>query len=264
MINCESLERRVSALESLILERKQVGTLYHVCSLPSFIYNIENNKLEAGKDSNRITYVDGSPVFFKRVGHGGKRVYYWIGKRPDNYQDPEYQERIKELIKNKGVEKTFISFTRNKRYIAQTRNAKYASFIRIVLDGDSISDSKSVRPYDIYDGDYYDPYTDAQSDRVRSRRQEAEELVESPLLNLDKYIIRVEIDPSVRYAKESPDLYGFTSKTLLNKFVKVCKQHNIKIDTESKQRLIDAYVSVFEYYTGLKINNKVLQSLKDL
>ena len=113
MIKNESLEIRVRRLERILLEGKQVGTLYHVCSLPAFLYNIENNKLEASSAANKILYVNGQPVFKKSVGCAGNSItYYWIGKRPDNYQDYDYQDNIMELIKSKGVENFHFSYKR--------------------------------------------------------------------------------------------------------------------------------------------------------
>ena len=157
--------------------------------------------------------------------------------------------------------KTFISLTRDKRYNVNPEKAKFSPFIRIALDGNKISNNHAIRPYDYYGGDYIDGFTGMQSNTLRANTKESEELIESPLLNLDKYIISIEIDPSVKYAVYDPERYAFT-KANLNKFVKLCKQHNISIG-DSKIHLIDTYKKMC-VYNEMKIDDKLIQKISEL
>jgi len=255
----ESLERRITDLE-IIFEGKQVGTLYHMCSLPSFIWCIEHNKIEAGKDANTITFVDGRPVHAVKLRDG---IYYYLGKKPNSREwlSDEYQDKICDLMRSKGVEKQFISFTRDKKYVVSPKHGN-ARFIRIVLDGDKISDRHAIKPYDFYNGHYPNWNNTAQSDSARAHLFESEELVESPLQNLTKYIIKVEIDDSVRIAPESVKWSGITPSRL-NKFIKLCKKNNISLDDISCKRLIEAYEGVC-VSTNTDIDQKIIDGINSL
>lgn len=55
----ESLNRRIRKLESLILEGKQVGTIYHVCSLGDYIkYILRNDTLSSSGLYRNALYND--------------------------------------------------------------------------------------------------------------------------------------------------------------------------------------------------------------
>ena len=257
----ESLLNRVKYLESLVYEGKQVGTLYHVCSLPSFIFNIEHNKIEADKYANVLTFVDGSLV---HTVDNGRNVYYYIGNDKDkvNWKSDEYQDKIIDLINKKGVEKHFVSFTRNQKYKVSPGNSKFARFIRIVLDGDLISENNKVMPFDFYNGDYPNWNNTAQSNGMRAGLFESEELVESPLNNLTKYIIRIEIDKSVEYADEAKKYFGITPQRL-NKFIKLCMKNNLIVDNESKQHLINAYKNLC-LSDNIEVSDKIISDINNL
>ena len=154
MIRKNILEHRVARLEKLIFnERKQVGTLYHICDAKAFIkYVLPKDQLKSsGEYTNHL--------------YGG---HEWI------------------------------SFTRNKYYTLEHDLSQYSGvFIRLVIDGDRLSDKYKIRAYndaqfDIDSGEFLD--ADSGEDVPKYREQE--EVVKGPINNISKYIKEIQIDVS--------------------------------------------------------------------
>ena len=148
------LEYRIARLEKLIFnERKQVGTLYHICDAKAFIkYVLPKDQLKSsGEYTNHL--------------YGG---HEWI------------------------------SFTRNKYYTLEHDLSQYSGvFIRLVVDGDRLSDKYKIRSYndaqfDIDSGEFLD--ADSGEDVPKYREQE--EVVKGPINNISKYIKEIQLDVS--------------------------------------------------------------------
>lgn len=148
------LEYRIARLEKLIFnERKQVGTLYHICDAKAFIkYVLPKDQLKSsGEYTNHL--------------YGG---HEWI------------------------------SFTRNKYYTLEHDLSQYSGvFIRLVVDGDRLSDKYKIRSYndaqfDIDSGEFLD--ADSGEDVPKFREQE--EVVKGPINNISKYIKEIQLDVS--------------------------------------------------------------------
>ena len=149
-----TLEHRIARLEKLIFnERKQVGTLYHICDAKAFIkYVLPKDQLKSsGEYTNHL--------------YGG---HEWI------------------------------SFTRSKYYTLEHDLSQYSGvFIRLVVDGDRLSDKYKVRSYndaqfDIDSGEFLD--ADSGEDVPEYREQE--EVVRGPINNISKYIKEIQLDVS--------------------------------------------------------------------
>lgn len=91
----------------------------------------------------------------------------------------------------------YISFTRNKNYTLQHDLSDYSGvFIRLVIDGDRLSDNYKVGPYndvqfDIDTGEFLDLPSDG-DDAPRYREQE--EVVKGPINNLSRYLKEIQVD----------------------------------------------------------------------
>ena len=91
----------------------------------------------------------------------------------------------------------YISFTRNKYYTLVHDLSDYSGvFIRLVIDGDRLSDNYRVGPYndvqfDIETGEFLDLPSDG-DDAPKYREQE--EAVKGPINNLSRYLKEVQID----------------------------------------------------------------------
>lgn len=129
-------------------ESKQVGILYHVCTLRSYLkYTLPTNQLKSSGNYTNYLY-------------GG-----------NNY----------------------ISFTRSKYFVVSTDEINDASvLIRLVIDGDKLSNNYKVSPYNDL---VYDPETgeyNSSDDNFKSR--EFEEVVKGPIKNISSYIKEVQFD----------------------------------------------------------------------
>lgn len=153
----KKLEARVARLERLLLhEGKQVGTIYHICTLDDFLkYVVPKDQLSASGE-------------FQNYLYGG-----------NNY----------------------ISFTRDKNYVVGHLYDKPHAFIRLVVDGDKLSNNYKIGPYN--DAHWYrteeDPYTGeapvmSDDDEEVIKWREQEESVKGPINNVSKYLKSVQID----------------------------------------------------------------------
>lgn len=152
----KKLEQRVARLERLLLnEGKQVGTIYHICTLDDFLkYVLPKDQLSASGE-------------FRNYLYGG-----------NNY----------------------ISFTRDKNYVVGHLYDKPQAFIRLVVDGDKLSNNYKIGPYNDghWDSMDEDPYTgeapivDDDEDVIKWR--ESEEAVKGPIKDISKYLKGVQID----------------------------------------------------------------------
>lgn len=153
----KKLEARIARLERLLLhEGKQVGTIYHICTLEDFLkYVVPKDQLSASGEYSNYLY-------------GG-----------DNY----------------------ISFTRDKNYVIGHPYLTPHAFIRLVVDGDKLSNNYKIGPYN--DAHWYrteeDPYNgtapvrDDDDDEIIKWREQ-EESVKGPIKNISKYLKSVQID----------------------------------------------------------------------
>lgn len=126
-----------------INESKQVGILYHVCNAESMLYNLENNSITPGANSNSRK-----------------------STRPKSKGQPEYA----------------VSFTRNSDYFVDT--VEEPVFFQIVIDGDSLSNSKKIYPFAA--DDYQDPGSFESEEVIYFKQGEG-------LYPLTNYIIKVNI-----------------------------------------------------------------------
>ncbi len=91
----------------------------------------------------------------------------------------------------------YISFTRNKYYtLVHDLNDYSGVFIRLVIDGDRLSDNYRIGPYndvqfDIETGEFLDLPSDG-DDSPKYREQE--EVVKGPINNLSRYLKEIQID----------------------------------------------------------------------
>jgi hypothetical protein len=98
-----------------------------------------------------------------------------------------------------GGDNTYISFTRNKNYTLEHDLGDYSGvFIRLVIDGDRLSDRYKIGPYndaafDRDTGEFGDYGSDM--DDIPSQREQ-EEVVKGPIRNISKYIKEVQLDVS--------------------------------------------------------------------
>jgi len=81
----------------------------------------------------------------------------------------------------------YVSFTRNRNYILNTSlNLDSPILLRLVIDGDKLSENYSIRPYNDL------AFDDESSDNPESREQE--EVVKGPIKNISKYIKEIQFD----------------------------------------------------------------------
>ena len=153
------LERRIAKLEKrLFNEAKQVGTLYHICDVKSYVkYVLPKDQLSASGNYSNFLY-------------GGS---------------------------------DYVSFTRNKNYVLGHDQSDYSGvYIRLVIDGDKLSENYRIGPYnDAYydrsseDADGY-AFGGLSGDDDMPQRREQEEVVKGPIKNISKYIKEVQLDVS--------------------------------------------------------------------
>lgn len=161
------LERRLRKLESaLCSEAKQVGTLYHVCTLKDY-----------------LTYIEPRDIL-----SASGNYHNWL------YGDIDY-----------------VSFTRDKYFTVATSNVSRSNvLIQLVVDGDKLSETYKVGPYNdiAYD---YDGNHDFDSDYFKYR--EMEEAVKGPIKNISRYIKEIHIDVKDKVNRIDADLiYNNLSK----------------------------------------------------
>ena len=142
-----ALNKRIKILESKLLEAKQVGTLYHICTLSAYLkYIIPTDTLSSsGKYMN------------------------WLYKGSN-----------------------YVSFTRDKKFTVET-DAVYGAdvLIKLVVDGDKLSEHYKIGPYNDFAYDYTGNKFD-DSDMILHR--EKEEAVKGPIKNISKYIKAIYFD----------------------------------------------------------------------
>lgn len=81
----------------------------------------------------------------------------------------------------------YVSFTRNRNYILNTSlNLDSPILLRLVIDGDKLSDNYSIKPYNDL------AFDDESSDNPENREQE--EVVKGPIKNISKYIKEIQFD----------------------------------------------------------------------
>ena len=81
----------------------------------------------------------------------------------------------------------YVSFTRNRNYILNTSlNLDSPILLRLVIDGDKLSENYSIKPYNDL------AFDDESSDNPESREQE--EVVKGPIKNISKYIKEIQFD----------------------------------------------------------------------
>lgn len=180
-----TLEHRIARLEKLIFnERKQVGTLYHICDAKSFIkYVLPKDQLKSSGEYTNYLY-------------GG---HEWI------------------------------SFTRSKYYTLEHDLSQYSGvFIRLVVDGDRLSDKYKVRAYNDtqFDRDT-GGFLDADSGEDVPEFREQEEAVKGPISNISKYIKEIQLDvsdlkdPTLKALKSvATKLKSFNVDVVYNNFMK--------------------------------------------
>jgi ankyrin repeat protein len=142
-----ALDKRIKILESQLLESKQVGTLYHVCTLSAYLkYILPTDTLSSsGKYTN------------------------WLYKGSN-----------------------YVSFTRDKKFTVETGTVDKADvLIKLVVDGDKLSEHYKIGPYNDFAYDYKGNKFD-DSDMILYR--EKEEVVKGPIKNISKYIKAVYFD----------------------------------------------------------------------
>lgn len=179
------LEHRIARLEKLIFnERKQVGTLYHICDAKAFIkYVLPKDQLKSSGEYTNYLY-------------GG---HEWI------------------------------SFTRSKYYTLEHDLSQYSGvFIRLVVDGDRLSDKYKVRSYNDtqFDRDTGE-FLDADSGEDVPKFREQEEAVKGPIINISKYIKEIQLDvsdlkdPTLKALKSvATKLKSFNVDVVYNNFMK--------------------------------------------
>ena len=181
----KTLEHRIASLEKLIFnERKQVGTLYHICDAKSFVkYVLPKDQLKSSGEYTNYLY-------------GGNQ---WI------------------------------SFTRSKYYTLEHDLSQYSGvFIRLVVDGDRLSDKYKVRSYNDtqFDRDS-GGFLDADSVEDVPEFREQEEAVLGPINNISKYIKEIQLDvsdlkdPTLKALKSvATKLKSFNVDVVYNNFMK--------------------------------------------
>ena len=81
----------------------------------------------------------------------------------------------------------YVSFTRNRNYILNTSlNLDSPILLRLVIDGDKLSENYSIKPYNDL------AFDDESSDNPENREQE--EVVKGPIKNISKYIKEIQFD----------------------------------------------------------------------
>lgn len=151
-MNYSSLHKRVKRLESLLLESKQVGDLYHVCTLDNFVkYIVPTNSLSG---SGNFTV--------GRSLSANKAVFFTRDKR--YVINTAYDDMLMMDVDN--------SFA-----------------IQLCLDGDKLSDNYKVIPYNDaeFSVDIYDTDDDAEA-ILNPKNRAQEEVVLGTIKNLKKYI----------------------------------------------------------------------------
>lgn len=89
----------------------------------------------------------------------------------------------------------YVSFTRDKHFVVSTGDTQSANvIIRLVVDGDKLSERYKVRPYNdnVFDTDNNDGVFLPEDEVISAR--EAEECVEGPIKNISRYIKQVQFD----------------------------------------------------------------------
>jgi hypothetical protein len=138
----ESLNRIDEKLK--VLEAKQVGTIYHVCSIKDYLkYILPKDTLQASG------------------------MYYNYAYGGDYY----------------------VSFTRDKNFVIDTRSEEEVVFVQLVVDGDKLSENYKVAPYNDF---AFDDEGNRKDDDPKNR--EMEECVKGPIKNISKYIKEVRFD----------------------------------------------------------------------
>jgi hypothetical protein len=166
-MNSLLLEYRIRKLEKLLLnEAKQVGTLYHVCTLNAFLkYILPTDTLSASGKYNNYLY-------------GGKN---------------------------------YVSFTRDKNFVVSTNTVNHARIlIRLVVDGDLLSERYKIGPYNDFAYDTKSGNFDPSNDYHKSR--EMEEVVKGPIKNISKYIKEIQFDVCDLEEKTINDLKKLSRK----------------------------------------------------
>lgn len=148
------LEKQLSVLENLILnEGKQVGRLYHVCTLDDLAKYIAPTDTLSGSG---------------------------------NY---------KNYLKNSRTD--IISFTRDKAFIVQTDKIRDTlALVQLEIDGDLLSHSKKILPYNDLAFDDRGKAIDEYQDEIQYR--EKEECVIGIINHLSKYLTGVRLYVSLR------------------------------------------------------------------
>lgn len=143
-----SIEHRVLKLEKRIFEGKQVGEIYHVCTLDSYLKWIKPNDI---------------------LGASGK---------------------YKNWLHN--AETDWVSFTRNRQFTVETDDVEVENvLLQIVVDGDALSNSYRIGPYNDFAWDVEGKKDDTWDD---PEERESEEAVKGPIKNVSKYIKEIRFD----------------------------------------------------------------------
>ena len=96
-------------------------------------------------------------------------------------------------ISTAGRLHTPISFTRDKHFHKATRIGVLTDNARIVLDGDRIANNYKIEPYDYWRDPKRNRYTINDLPKHQEEYDEKEEKMWTPLQNLDRYIIKIEL-----------------------------------------------------------------------
>lgn len=203
-----ALNKRIKILESKLLEAKQVGTLYHICTLSAYLkYILPTDTLSSsGKYMN------------------------WLYKGSN-----------------------YVSFTRDKKFTVETSAVDKADvLIKLVIDGDKLSEHYKIGPYNDFAYDYKGNKFD-DSDAILHR--EKEEVVKGPIKNISKYIKAVYFDTrnmNQNILNSLKRLSGINHKVQYYNFIAVkSKQFRKFLESSEIKNGTDIYdcISIFENYT---------------
>lgn len=198
------LENRIRVLEKKLFEGKQVGEIYHVCTIDSYLKWIKPDDT---------------------LGASGK---------------------YKNWLHN--AETDWVSFTRNQRFTVETDDVETENvLLQIVVDGDALSNSYRIGPYNDFAWDVEgekDDTWDTPEDR------ESEESVKGPIKNVSRYIKEIRFDVRSLDA-ETIELINLTIQNEPFKYFNFIKDKKYLTEYLLKQSGVKNGMSVKQFLTAV-------------